>query len=416
MESELESAAERVLSSRVLVRSEQLKQLLGYLVSAAAQGGETAFTEVVIGATVFRRRNFDPRVDTIVRAQMLRLRRKLDQYYEDEGKEEPLRISFQRNSYRPFLHPNHTPVAEQSDSDERLSVEAGAIGKSAPAWKTGIAGALAGAVLVSIGFLLWSHFAALAVPRHPALAHRLWIDLPARPVTVVYPGFLFFRSNAGIERDFELNLSQDLPNAQGRLKRWPVVPQWDNWVPSADVHTILELKTLLSQSGQKTQIQSGRTLSLSDLRGRNTVILGAPRAVPALAEFLKPLPFHLSPVAPGAAWRGFEDESSKGGEPEVYDAGDRTELEEFHETWPDYALLTHVRLKDGGEVWSIFGNRTQTGNFVVDKLLDPEFLRHLETAYPESGAKDYQVLQIVFRVDYTNGLPHGAAPISHRIR
>ncbi len=56
--------------------------------------------QYVIGREVFdRREDFDPRADSIVRTEARRLRRKLREYYESEGRSDAIQISFKPGSY-----------------------------------------------------------------------------------------------------------------------------------------------------------------------------------------------------------------------------------------------------------------------------------------------------------------------------
>jgi TolB-like protein/tetratricopeptide (TPR) repeat protein len=84
--------------------------------------------EYSIGVDVFGRgESFDPRADTIVRAQARKLRSKLAKYYETEGKHNPLRIEFLKGSYAARICLAETPVpphvtdAIPADSTHRLN-------------------------------------------------------------------------------------------------------------------------------------------------------------------------------------------------------------------------------------------------------------------------------------------------------
>src|ERR1700733_10599480 len=81
----------RIVNSKTFAGSEFLKQLLRYLVTKALNSEQDAINEYSLGVEVFRRKpNFDPRIDTIVRVQIRRLRLKLAKYYNNEGRHDPL--------------------------------------------------------------------------------------------------------------------------------------------------------------------------------------------------------------------------------------------------------------------------------------------------------------------------------------
>jgi hypothetical protein len=76
-----------------------------------------SLSEQHIACSVFERKGgFDPAVDTIVRSHMLRLRQKLDTYFEEEKIEEPLRITIPGGGYVPAFEDIHpipvVPAAE----------------------------------------------------------------------------------------------------------------------------------------------------------------------------------------------------------------------------------------------------------------------------------------------------------------
>src|SRR5215831_19257223 len=101
-----------LLASRTFSRSGQLKRLLVYLRDATANPDPSVWSESAIGVNAFGRKDFNPKLDTIVRVEMRRLRQKLDEYYSSEGVDSPLRLRFERNTYRPSIEPNILPLIE----------------------------------------------------------------------------------------------------------------------------------------------------------------------------------------------------------------------------------------------------------------------------------------------------------------
>jgi hypothetical protein len=62
--------------------------------------------ETTIGVSVFARSpDYDPKVDTIVRSQVWRLRAKLRKYYASEGANDPIIIEIPIGRYVPAFHP-----------------------------------------------------------------------------------------------------------------------------------------------------------------------------------------------------------------------------------------------------------------------------------------------------------------------
>jgi TolB-like protein len=99
-----------MLSSRAFQGSDRQRKFLSYVVEEALDGRSHLLKEYSIGIEVFRKNeSFDPRIDTIVRVEARKLRSRIARYYEDEGKQDALRIEFVRGSYAPFFHEADDP-------------------------------------------------------------------------------------------------------------------------------------------------------------------------------------------------------------------------------------------------------------------------------------------------------------------
>lgn len=91
----------RVLASDVFCNAPILSRFLRYVVEQRIEGIETPPKEYTIGVDVFERgADFDPRVDTIVRVHARRLRKRLKDYYEHAGRDDPLRITIPKGHYQ----------------------------------------------------------------------------------------------------------------------------------------------------------------------------------------------------------------------------------------------------------------------------------------------------------------------------
>jgi uncharacterized protein (DUF736 family) len=85
------------------------------------------------------------------------------------------------------------------------------------------------------------------------------------------------------------------------------------------------------------------------------------------------------------------------------------------ESSPDFALVTSIRLSNGGEVLNVFGDRSQTAAYLIRKLTDPAFVADLNTRVFDN-ARQHQSAQIVFRVDYSRSAPTGMVYLTHRVK
>ena len=85
------------------------------------------------------------------------------------------------------------------------------------------------------------------------------------------------------------------------------------------------------------------------------------------------------------------------------------------ESSPDYALLTSIRLPDGGEVLNFFGDRIQTAGYIARRLLDPVFVGELNERIFDKTKGRHKSVQIIFRVDYSRSTPTGLVYQTHRV-
>ena len=95
---------EKVLLSAEMSRSKKLCQFLRFTVEEVLRGHGSELKEYAIAVGVFKRnREFDPGADPIVRVQARRLRSKLGQYYQTEGRDDPIQIEYPVGGYSPIF-------------------------------------------------------------------------------------------------------------------------------------------------------------------------------------------------------------------------------------------------------------------------------------------------------------------------
>jgi hypothetical protein len=95
---------DRILHGRALHGSDSLKAFLRFVVDKSIENQEGQLKEYVIATEVFGRgSDFDSRVDSVVRVQAGRLRTKLHEYYETEGKDDGVIILLPKGQYTPVF-------------------------------------------------------------------------------------------------------------------------------------------------------------------------------------------------------------------------------------------------------------------------------------------------------------------------
>jgi serine/threonine-protein kinase len=138
---QVRSALEKLLASDQFSGSPRLARFLRFAVEKTLAGEGGDLKEYLLGTEVFDRgADFDPRIDPIVRVEARRLRSKLKDYYELDGRDDPHRIVFRKGSYTPSFESAPSPQVPGRPLTRKF-------------WIWGLAGAalasaLAGAILL----------------------------------------------------------------------------------------------------------------------------------------------------------------------------------------------------------------------------------------------------------------------------
>lgn len=208
-EGALREEAERVRVSGVLGRSEPITRLFDYLLEHVAD--ERAPKEIEVAQDVFRRDGaFEPTQDPTVRVTVHRLRRKLEQYYREDGAGALEHLSIPKGEYRLVLVPavgTASAIGMDALSDPPLGDRRRFI-----LWP-----------FVAAAWLL-SLMAAIAVQRyigattHPVMSGLNLVASNEKQVIAIGAGYVFGeRDETGratrIVRDFGINSSSEMMSA-----------------------------------------------------------------------------------------------------------------------------------------------------------------------------------------------------------
>jgi TolB-like protein len=101
----------RILESSIFVQSDRLGRFLQFTINETMTGKGEMLKEYLIGTEVYGRpTSYRPNEDSIVRGEARRLRRKLKEYYESVGKNDPVCIYYRPGSYVPIFRNRHRRV------------------------------------------------------------------------------------------------------------------------------------------------------------------------------------------------------------------------------------------------------------------------------------------------------------------
>jgi hypothetical protein len=185
-----------VLASGIFAKAPSLALLLQYVCTKYFDGQANQVKEYNIAVEALGRPpNFDPRRDSIIRVEAFRLRKRLKQYYENEGANRPLRIAIPSGQYVPQFLENDPSAGngEVSQGDpDHLDDEAGTSdvvpqGATRPELALAPASVAAPPTVIARGPSTWTRRAGFLVALIAvALAAALWYSrahLRAKAVT-----------------------------------------------------------------------------------------------------------------------------------------------------------------------------------------------------------------------------------------
>ena len=98
-----------ILSSSDFESTNQLSQFLQFVVEETLAGRADQIKAYTIATSVLgRKSDYDPQTDATVRILAGRLRTRLEHYYSQLGKNDPIRISIPKGRYIPFFQLNES--------------------------------------------------------------------------------------------------------------------------------------------------------------------------------------------------------------------------------------------------------------------------------------------------------------------
>jgi TolB-like protein len=111
----IEQQLDRITSSDEFRKCPQLLRFLRFTVNEALRGRNGGSKERLIGMEVFGRpADYDAGADPVVRVEARRLRRKLAEYYDRDGREDPIEIRLPKGGYLPTFDARVSKVAKHS--------------------------------------------------------------------------------------------------------------------------------------------------------------------------------------------------------------------------------------------------------------------------------------------------------------
>jgi hypothetical protein len=300
----------RVVASVPFSKTERLSSLLIYVCDVALDGRADELSEQNIGEAVFgRSHNYDSANDGIVRAQVSRLRQRLDLYFDGEGANEPIRIAIPRGGYIPFFEPQppkevavpastRMPTADPSNlPEEPARSEVRRSGSTVVAW------ILVAVLAIAVLALLLKDTGPLkrAQSRHVA-GQPFWSQMFAadQRTTIVLADSNLVVWQGLMKRDIGLAeyLSGDyrttIPPTATPLQRDVLQVARGRYTSMIDVEMVQYFSQISQLEKGKLDVRYARDLRPNDLKQGNIILSGAPEANPWVQLFEHDMNFVFS--------------------------------------------------------------------------------------------------------------------------
>jgi len=412
----------RILSSRLFCKSYRLASFLRFICEEQQQGRGHTLQEHRIGTVVFERpQTYHMGEDSIVRSQARFLRLRLQEYFQTEGKDEPIVLTVPKGSYVPEFHFRERPTqpapfklatspALAGDQARVVPVERGTRRGFLRAVLAGLAIVLVCAAVVT-GWRLAGRDGTAAATRQE---RQFWASVfdPKRS-TLIVPA-----DSSLVLMDELTGTEIQLPDYTSRRYRsfkpppelerlWSTLAQ-SQYTNVADLRTVSQLLRLPQVDRTKTQIRFARDLSVSEIKQNNVVLIGSARANPWVDLFQEYGRFRV----------GY-DAQAKVNIVQNRDPGPR-EKPLYVEVGGDtsehvaYGVISYLPSLDGESSSLLVGGTSKAGTeAAAEYLLGPDFPKFLKTLTQREAAVPH--FEVLLSARSVNGSSYQSTIVSYHL-
>jgi hypothetical protein len=380
---------QRVAASAQFRRSERLREFLLYVAARSLTDRADEVTEPQIGIHVFHRRpGYNYSEDNIVRSHARLLRLKLESYFSDEGRDEPVVIRIPKGAYVPVFAPRETHPA---------TVRLEKAFPAAAAKRPNLIYLLTVAVAVLGVLCAW-----LAIrQRAPAVAvqpvappNPLWSRIfdAERRALIVVSDHAFAMNQEALGRSLSLEDYLSPAYRSGQLTD-PRLEQMIHWFVGrhytllSDVTAVAQLMRLPEVAPERVSIRYARDLTMREILSGNAVLLGGSDVNP-WRELYEPQ-LNFVQVWDHATHRNhFLNRLPQPGEQSLY------EVQYGRNQYGGLAFVPN--LNQSGEVLLVFGTAMAgveaTMEFLINSTMSGKFYERLTAEAGTSDLPHFEVL------------------------
>jgi hypothetical protein len=380
---------ERILATPEFQRSPRLSEFLKHICELTLQGRDETISEQYLGQTLFgRSADYDSSSDTIVRSHALRLRKRLEQYFQRSGSSESLRLVIPVGGYIPsFIQPASTQIerdpdisaetsltslaASQAENSIEETVEEVVLART-KGWKIAFAASILFSLLLSSVLFFHLHTEQEKTLHSDAdRGHPLWSRLfnKDEPTQIVLgdSGLVLFhaasRRYVSLQDYVNNDLSKQMPYVEHVDPAFAHLLAGRRYTSLVDATAAVRLVRLPEARPDRTLVSFSRDMHLDDFKNGNVVMIGAQEADPWVELFERQMDFVFSIDTPDHH-TVFLNRHPLPKEPSVFDPQSTGSPE-------IYAVIAFMpNLTANGNVLLLEGNNMAGSESAVDLVLD----------------------------------------------
>src|SRR5450830_616626 len=249
---DIETHVNKIRKSGIFARSSNLNRLFEFLYACHLNGTIPKEIEIAVEG-LGRSDSFDVTQDAVVRVYVHKLRRKLDDYYQHEGKQLASRLNVPKGEYRLTL-----------ESIEFASKDLPLLSSRNPYLVYMLVSLLIVSLLFNLLAIVWDPLPSSFTHEKEIRSALFWQPLFAdeRPIVVVLGNYYIYAETDGGEtvkrlvRDFDLNSAMDLSNY---LQLYPkeAAHKFDvglSYLPTSEGYALNKLSLVLNSSNKQVKV------------------------------------------------------------------------------------------------------------------------------------------------------------------
>lgn len=256
---------ERLLASTQFKNSRRYPDLLRYVVKETLEGHADGLKERTLGIEVFGREpGFDTSGDSIVRVAAAEVRKRIAQYYQEEGHEKEIRIDLPSGSYVPrFRRPAERVVEAPTIQENPAQIESlpiQSITHTSPVSRRRLNLIIAAVAILCIAI--------------SAVAGAKYLSWRNEQKDLLAP--IWNSSHDAVFCVGSVQLAQNQPQTSAQTEATLGEPTVNNTLlPFGDAMTLSRLQVLLHSHGKESRVELAKNTTFENLRSGPAILIGA---------------------------------------------------------------------------------------------------------------------------------------------